>query len=377
MAIGTGGYAFALDTRGLDLANLLFGTVTAQSPTMMTVDEGGGFTVHFTGSDVQYDALGHPAAGTITGISEDFHGSTTFSLTDLNVSASQFYHWVQTLDNVTAKTTVLGGNDSLTGTPFDDYLEGFNGHDVLNGGAGADTLIGGEGNDHLYGQSVNGGQDGADSLSGGNGSDYLQGNAGNDTLDGGAGSDRMNGGSGNDLIMGGIGNDTANGNLGDDTIQGGDGNDVLRGGQGNDSISGGAGNDVISGDLGDDTINGEAGDDTLTGGAGADVFQFEHDLVFGYYGHADVITDYESGVDHLSIQREIGTVHDYGQWDSNLVVMQGRATGDMAAVGLWFNVAAFHNHGDTYVIWASPHSVSDDHAVIIRGEHTITAADVV
>ena len=369
MAIGTGGNAFALDTRGLDLANLLLGTVTAQSSTMMTVDEGGGFTVHFTGSDVQYDALGHPAAGTITGISEDFHGSTTFSLTDLNVSASQFYHWVQTLDNVTAKTTVLGGNDSLTGTPFDDYLEGFNGHDVLNGGAGADTLIGGEGNDHLYGQSVNGGPDDADSLSGGNGSDYLQGNAGNDTLDGGAGSDRMNGGAGNDLIMGGAGNDTANGNLGDDTIQGGDGDDSLRGGQGDDVIDGGAG---------DDRINGDAGDNTITGGAGHDVFQFYPDAIPYISTHGDVITDYESGIDHLSIPYlNWFTIMDGGQVTDSIQMMKLNASFPGTIGPLRYSVAVYHEGGDTYVLWEGRGSSVFDHLAILRGEHTITAADFV
>lgn len=376
--IGVGGSAGGLDMRLLDLTALWDGTVTAATSTMMTIDEGGGFTAHFAGQGVTYNALGEPTAGTITGISEDFLGITTFSLTDVNTSATQFYSWVAHGQSQTATTTMLAGNDMLTGTSFDDYLMGLDGHDVLAGGAGADTLMGGEGNDHLYGQSNSGGVDGADSLSGGNGSDYLQGNAGNDTLDGGAGSDRLNGGGGNDLIMGGAGNDAANGNLGDDTIQGGDGMDALRGGQGNDSISGGADNDVINGDLGDDTINGDAGDNVLTGGAGHDVFMFFPDLITLVSSHADVITDYESGTDHLSVPyMSWMKIMDGGEVTVSIPLMKLNASFPGTIGPDQYSVAVYHEGGDTYVLWEGRGSSSFDHCAILRGEHTITAADFI
>ena len=70
----------------------------------------------------------------------------------------------------------------------------------------------------------------------------------------------------------------------DSTIYGGKGNDTLTGGTGADYIEGGKGNDVL---------NGSAGDDTLIGYSGADTFV--------YSGGHDVITDYGTGNDIISI----------------------------------------------------------------------------
>jgi Ca2+-binding RTX toxin-like protein len=291
MTVGIGGSVGPLDTRNIDLTALFYGVVTARSSTMMTISEGDGFTAHFAGVGVTYDAAGEPISGTITGISEDYLGVTTFSLTEVNVSAVQFYSWVLTNANFIAETTILGGNDTLTGTVFDDYLESFGGHDYLAGGPGSDTLVGGDGNDHLYGQSATGGSDGDDLIKGGAGSDYIQGNAGMDDLYGGDGADRINGGADGDFIQGDAGNDTVNGNRGNDTIYGGDGDDSLRGGQGVDAIWG---------DNGNDTIIGDKGEDQLTGGNGADTFVLSGNNS-NFVDGVDTITDFDTTQDHLKI----------------------------------------------------------------------------
>ncbi|WP_199337451.1 calcium-binding protein [Nostoc sp. FACHB-152] len=49
-----------------------------------------------------------------------------------------------------------------------------------------------------------------------------------DTLNGGTGSDILNGGGGNDILNGGAGNDTLNGSAGNDTLTGGAGADSFR-----------------------------------------------------------------------------------------------------------------------------------------------------
>ncbi|MGV3548189.1 hypothetical protein [Rhizobium sp.] len=67
------------------------------------------------------------------------------------------------------------GNDTYTGTMFDDVVEGGAGKDMLKGGGGADTITGG---------------------------------TGKDTIDGGAGDDIVNGGKGVDTLKGGSGADT-------------------------------------------------------------------------------------------------------------------------------------------------------------------------
>ena len=70
------------------------------------------------------------------------------------------------------------------------------------------------------------------------------------------------------IIIGNAGNNTLNGAWGDDTLNGGDGNDIF---------------------------NDEAGNDIFTGGAGIDTFFF---LVAG---ESDRITDFENGIDKMTI----------------------------------------------------------------------------
>lgn len=83
----------------------------------------------------------------------------------------------------------LGGNDTVYGSAYFDFLDG---------GSGNDTLYGNNGDDALLGQT------GSDSLYGGNGDDAMWGGSGDtgaDILDGGAGNDRMYGGKGNDTYI--------------------------------------------------------------------------------------------------------------------------------------------------------------------------------
>lgn len=366
-----------LDTRAMDFDPLSGGVITEQSPTHMVVGMVGGVQFGFTGVGLTYDNLGHPLSGAIINFDEVDNGQLDYYVWNINVSVTDFFNWAQSADHQALVSNLLGGDDVITGSPRDDYLEGYSGHDAIYGGVGSDTLIGGDGNDHLYGIDQHGGADGPDSLTGGNGSDYLQGNAGNDTLEGGLGSDRINGGQDNDLIFSDDGNDRVNGNLGADTIDGGAGNDTLRGGQGDDTVNGGSGDDVIMGDLGNDTLSGGLGDDTMTGGPGADIFKFEGDLLTAYTNHADVVTDYESAIDHLSIGRIPGPVHDYGVSTDQTAALKVTATTILTNSGHGSDIAVFHENGDTYVLWEAPGSLTFDTAVILRGEHTITPADFV
>ncbi|RBI84716.1 hypothetical protein DRV85_12260 [Rhodosalinus halophilus] len=206
------------------------------------------------------------------------------------------------------------GPDTLAGADGPDTLSGSGGDDNIAGSGGADVVIGGEGRDSI------GGGEGADLVTGGPGADVIGAGRGDDSIDGGAGPDRMSGGAGEDTLLGGAGDDTMGasyghdvlyGEGGDDSLGGGTGRDTLEGGAGADAIGGGEGDDVIAGGEGhdflagggrddsidggdgDDRINGGDGDDTMTGGAGADEFVYN----FFKDGDADVITDYEDGVD--------------------------------------------------------------------------------
>jgi Ca2+-binding RTX toxin-like protein len=212
----------------------------------------------------------------------------------------------------------LNGNDILQGGEGADYLFGGNGQDTANYG---DSPVGvyvnlqtteghfgtAEG-DHLYsienvtGSWFNDGLDGNDYdnvLSGGVGDDGLEGNGGADILNGGWGRDTANyshspagvtvsllwhsasggdakgdqlisiediiGSEYDDGLFGDNGANGLSGQVGNDTVLGFGGNDRLYGNSGNDSLNGGAGQDLISGGV---------GADILAGGPDADTFQF-------------------------------------------------------------------------------------------------------
>ena len=128
---------------------------------------------------------------------------------------------------------------------------------------------------------------GNDTIQGSVDGEVINGNQGFDQIFGGGGNDTLFGGQDGDVIDGGVGDDILFGNLGADTITGGDGNDNLFGGKDNDNLSGGLGNDILSGDF---------GIDTLTGGGGSDIF------VLGIGGGgADIITDFQDGVDLMQL----------------------------------------------------------------------------
>lgn len=192
-----------------------------------------------------------------------------------------------------------GGNDTITGGPFDDMLIGGNGNDIINGGGGNDTVHGENGDDTIHGNDGDDyilGESGLDKIFGDNGNDYLVGADQADTISGGAGddilygqgdNDTLSGDDGNDKLFGGLGNDTLEGGNGDDRLQADDGddhlwgdfinnagsttgsvNDTLYGGVGNDDLHGGPGDDILYGESGTDTLNGDDGDDRLVGGSG-------------------------------------------------------------------------------------------------------------
>jgi Ca2+-binding RTX toxin-like protein len=70
------------------------------------------------------------------------------------------------------------------------------------------------------------------------------------------------------------------------------------------SLVGGDGNDIIRGLNGKDTLSGGKGYDTLYGGAGTDQFIFDISLSSG---NADVLKDFQSGVDKLVLDDDIFT----------------------------------------------------------------------
>ncbi len=226
---------------------------------------------------------------------------------------------------------LLGGDDTVQGSSDSEIIRGNQGNDLIRGGDGDDTLFGGQGDDTLFGQGGNDlifgekgndvlfGNQGNDTIFGGPGNDEISGGKGNDVLYGGQGNDTISGDSGNNLIFGGIGSNVLIGGIGSDIIYGGDeadiisggeGNNTLYGGGGNDFIVGGSGDDIIFGGDGDDRLLGEAGNDklyggkgrdTLIGGQGNDTFFFEPGTGGNTPEDANLIFDFQPGVDTIAL----------------------------------------------------------------------------
>ncbi len=226
-----------------------------------------------------------------------------------------------------------GGNDTLTGSPFNDQLNGGEGNDTLKGIGGGDRLSGGGGIDTVtYAGSgpvdVNlTTDDGVDSDGGGPDRQFSKFNDAEGDYFPAVDVEKLIGSDGNDSLVGnGLDNEIVGG-LGDDVIKGMGGNDDLFGNEGDDDIFGGEGNDFLDGGIGADDLYGEAGIDLLMGGAGGD-------LLDGGTGGADQLLG-EGGADTLVVDLDATGIEDayfYANGDTEPEVdtfrVRGVLTGD-------------------------------------------------
>ncbi len=249
----------------------------------------------------------------------------------------------QTLYNLSMQNVASDGDDTISGSPGADVIDGGLGNDFIRGASGDDTLIGGQGDDYLRGDWGN--------------DTYIFGTSfGKDTIyDGGSSFDsavsdrvvftdyslsdftfRLSGSDDGDLIMDRVGSDDSllvnlfthvvgrietyefadgvevsweqirdlaeisvfapnptNGTENADTLDGTDLGDRLLGQGGNDQLNMGAGNDIGYGGDGADTINAGAGRDALIGDDGNDILNAGEgdDIAFGGAGEDTISGD--------------------------------------------------------------------------------------
>src|SRR6476659_7644840 len=193
---------------------------------VITGSAGDDFLIGLDGNDI---LIGGAGADTLDGDNGD----------DLGVRGNDTASYVTATAGVFASLANPSGNtgdatgdtyiniENLTGSNFDDRLEGLGNNNVV-GGAGADTLIGGSGIDtasyatatagltaNLANPSSNTGDaagdtyNGVENLTATTFTDTLSGDAGNNVLDGNDGNDTLIGGAGADTLIGGVGSDTA------------------------------------------------------------------------------------------------------------------------------------------------------------------------
>jgi trimeric autotransporter adhesin len=206
--------------------------------------------------------------------------------TRVSLSAAQFFNAGFREVRVFNSELILHGSSSVNLSG----LQGFATHLTINGTSGDDSLTGSP-----FWDFINGGS-GADALAGGDGNDTLDGGLDTDTLAGGPGDDSYTlrdvhrtdpillrfaydqvteaAGEGIDTVYvqraGVVGRYTLRDNVENGTVTGADtftlfGNalgNLLLGNSAANTLDGGSGNDTLNGGAGNDTLNGDAGNDT-------------------------------------------------------------------------------------------------------------------
>lgn len=283
----------------------------------------GGVGVDMLAGGTGIDTISYETASSAASIAGVLVPVATPNLTgvtvDLRVTTVQ--------DTINAGRDMLSGFENVTGSAFNDTINGDNnanvlsglaGDDRLFGNAGDDTLAGGAGNDVIDGglgintasyagagslaalaggatpgvtgvtvnlgtvgqqDTVNDGLDtltGISNLIGSTFADTLTGDANANRIDGGLGDDTLDGGNGNDTLVGGLGNDVINGNGGTDTVSYSTAVGAVTVNLNTNVASGAAGSDTLSnlenveGSAFNDVLTGSGGSNSLAGGAGND-----------------------------------------------------------------------------------------------------------
>jgi Ca2+-binding RTX toxin-like protein len=242
-----------------------------------TITASGAATIHAgDGDDVLIGSSGNDILDGGAGTDTASYANATAAVTvNLALTGSQ--------NTLGAGKDTLISIENLTGSPFNDTLQGNTGDNVLDGGAGNNTVSYSSAPSGVTVDLSNTGPqntigDGVDTLLnfqnfvGSSHNDIITGTTGDNVIDGGAGTDTLsyaNALSGVTVSLalttpqntGGAGTDTIK-NV--ENLTGSSFDDVLTGNSGNNVLLGGAGNDILDGGGGNDTLDGGSGVNTAT-----------------------------------------------------------------------------------------------------------------
>jgi hypothetical protein len=125
------------------------GDITTATTDEIIISDGFRATVY--SGQFSYDLFGR-VSGILSSVDEFREGTQIYSVTDINVDASQVYDAIQVDgDARLAAQLILSGEDVMEGSEGADYLRGYAENDVMSGFVGNDTLDGGAGDDTLMG----------------------------------------------------------------------------------------------------------------------------------------------------------------------------------------------------------------------------------
>ena len=284
----------------------------------------------------------------------------------------------------------------VTGNSGNNVLAGLAGADTLDGGLGTDTATyatstagvnvslatgHGSGGDAQGDTLIN-----IENLTGSAFNDTLEGNGGNNVLAGGGGVDTVSyehaaagvtvslavtaaqntKAGGTDTLTG---FENLTGTAFDDVLTGSSGANVLIGLSGNDTLNGGGGGDTLIGGAGNDTLVGGSGADILTGGLDADRFVFGA-LADSAPGTPDHVTDFVHGADILDFSAIDANTSSNGN--------QAFAFGGQNANVVAHSVTWFESGGNTMIQADVNGNTTADFVIILMGtDHHLTASDFI
>lgn len=146
---------FRIDLTSLNLKTL--GKVTDYDVTHkhLSVTLGDKWTFSVDGSDLNFGLRnGHlptVKSGTIDTFSIDGPGDADVSISGLDLSAKALYKALTHLNAAKVLNLVLGGDETISGSGFGDFLFAGKGNDTVLGNGGSDKLMGGNGDDLIVG----------------------------------------------------------------------------------------------------------------------------------------------------------------------------------------------------------------------------------
>jgi len=303
-----------------------------------------------------------------------------------------------TINGTAQAETLTGGgeDDVLNGLGGNDTLAGLGGPDILDGGTGTDTASYAASASavtvSLAAGTASGGDAegdtliGIENLTGSGFDDTLEGNDANNVLNGGAGADTVSyehagaavtvrlaitaaqntGGAGTDTLSG---FENLTGSAFDDALTGSTAANVLMGLGGADTLNGGAGADTLIGGAGNDILVGGSGADVLTGGLDADRFVFNA-LADSAPGTPDLVTDFVHGTD----------IFDLSAIDANTTSAgnQAFAFGGQNANVVAHSVTWFESGGNTIIQGDVNGNTTADFKITLTGiNHNLSVSDFI
>lgn len=165
-----------------------------------------------------------------------------------------------------ASNQTTAGDDQIFGTAQPDWLQGFDGDDAIHGG---------------------------------DGDDWINGDQGFDFIDGGPGKDVLSFASSPSGVIANLSGSTQ---FGVGPQQASDGFGSTDSVTGMEILDGSGFDDILIGDVGDNLLDGQFGADLLIGGGGSDAFTLRAGDGGMVISLADVVTDFQDGVDQLGLQ---------------------------------------------------------------------------